>query len=111
MHGCSAVFLLGATSVSGTFDPGFTPISNCTVQDEPTLNCSQITDGSCDHSMDLGVVCRTYEQLYNELREQTPIRECVTITAALGAVTGVLLVLLLVTVTALVVTCIVCKKR
>ena len=25
--------------------------------------CSQITDASCDHSMDLGVVCHTYNEL------------------------------------------------
>ena len=48
---------------------GQSPINNCTVQDG-RLNCSQITDGSCDHSMDLGVVCPTYERLYNELQNQ-----------------------------------------
>ena len=42
------------------------PIRNCTVQTGGGLNCSLITDGSCDHSMDLGVVCGTCEQLYND---------------------------------------------
>ena len=46
----------GALSIS-SFGPGFVPISSCTVQDEDSLSCSQITDTSCDHSMDLGVVC------------------------------------------------------
>ena len=59
----------GALSTS-SFGPGFVPISSCTVQDGGSLNCSQITDASCDHSMDLGVVCRTCEQLYNEFQDQ-----------------------------------------
>ena len=37
---------------------------------EGQLSCTQITDASCDHSMDLGVVCSSYEQLYNELLAQ-----------------------------------------
>ena len=45
------------------------PISNCTVSGG-SLNCSRLTDASCDHSMDLGVVCSTYKQLYNELLAQ-----------------------------------------
>ena len=45
-----------------TFGPGVTPINNYTVQTGGSLNCSLITDGSCDHSMDLGVVCRTNDQ-------------------------------------------------
>ena len=53
-----------------SFGSGFVPIRNCSVTEEGNLTCNQITDGSCDHSMDLGVVCRTYEQLYNELRDQ-----------------------------------------
>ena len=61
-------FYTAAIAVN-TFQPGFVPISSCVVQDG-LLNCSQITDASCDHSMDLGVVCRTYEQLYNELLNQ-----------------------------------------
>ena len=56
--------------VVSTFPPGFVPISRCKVQDGGTLTCSQITDASCDHSMDLRVVCRTYQQVYNELLEQ-----------------------------------------
>ena len=46
------------------------PISTCRASTDGGLSCSLITDGSCDHSMDLGVVCRTYEQLYNELLTQ-----------------------------------------
>ena len=46
--------------------PGFVPIRSCTVQNGGDLNCFPLTDGSCDHSMDLGVVCCTYEQLCNE---------------------------------------------
>ena len=139
----------GALSIS-SFDPGFVPISSCTVQDGGRLNCSKITDASCDHSMDLGVVCRTCEQLYNEFLNQCsstdppptsptrcptltcPTSTCPTVTpescdcptceetvaayaagataiiTGLGAVTGVLVILLLGTVTALVV---MCQKR
>ena len=43
-------------------------MSRCTVQN--SLSCSQITDASCDHSMDLGVVCPTFEQGYNALLQQ-----------------------------------------
>ena len=47
------------------------PIGSCRVLPEGGLSCSLITNGSCDHSMDLGVMCRTeYEQLYNDLRSQ-----------------------------------------
>ena len=28
-----------------------------------TIDCTQITDGSCDHSMDLGVACKTYQEI------------------------------------------------
>ena len=90
------------------------PITNCTVQDGGRLNCSQITDSSCDHSMDLGVVCRTYEQLYSELLIQsssTVPTLITTIITALGAGTGVLVILLFGTVTALVVMCKVLRKR
>ena len=34
-------------------------INNCTAEDGVRLNCNQITEASCDHSMDLGVVCCT----------------------------------------------------
>ena len=51
----------GATVVR--YSPGFVPISNCVLLSGGDLNCSQLTDGSCDHSMDLGVVCRTYSDV------------------------------------------------
>ena len=81
-----------------SFGPGFVPISSCRVQDESTLNCTLIEDASCDHSMDLGVVCRTLEQLH---QEQAVAQSTTTITA-LGVATGILVILLLGTVTALV---------
>ena len=40
-----------------SFGPGFVPISNCVIEAGGSLSCTQITDASCDHSMDLGVVC------------------------------------------------------
>ena len=46
------------------------PIGSCRVSTGGELSCSLITDASCDHSMDLGVVCRTYKLLYNELLTQ-----------------------------------------
>ena len=57
----------GATVVR--YSPGFVPISNCVLSSGGDLNCSQLTDGSCDHSMDLGVVCRTYSDV-KEISEQ-----------------------------------------
>ena len=53
-------------------EPGleFMPIAKCKVQTGGRLSCSLITDGSCDHSMYLGVVCGTCEQLYNELLDE-----------------------------------------
>ena len=62
----SNLFVYTEARVVTTFPSGFVPISRCTVQNGQ-LSCTQITDASCDHSMDLGVVCSTYEQLYNEL--------------------------------------------
>ena len=127
----------GTISVS-SFGPGFVPISSCTVQDGGSLNCSQITDASCDHSMDLGVVCNeqstsettnpppvsTYTNMpvtssgpkeASEAPSQTSDGICITgattIITALGAVTGVLVILLLGTVTALVIMCTVLRKR
>ena len=47
------------------------PIGRCTVQAGGILSCSQVTDTSCSHSMDLGVVCQTEcEQRFNELQDQ-----------------------------------------
>ena len=57
----------GAMAVS-TFPPGVVPMSRCTAQ--TSLSCSQVTDASCDHSMDLGVVCPTFEQGYSALLQQ-----------------------------------------
>ena len=55
-----------------SFGPGILPITICTVLNGSSLNCTELADASCDHSMDLGVVCRTYKQLYDEfLAEQT----------------------------------------
>ena len=55
-----------------SFGPGILPITICTVLNGSSLNCTELADASCDHSMDLGVVCRTYKQLYDELQaEQT----------------------------------------
>ena len=53
------------------------PIRSCTVETGGGFNCNIITDGSCDHSMDLGVVCSTYKQLCSaqqcsELPDQCP---------------------------------------
>ena len=63
-------FLYSDATVVSSFGPGLVPINNCTVEHDGRLICHQITDASCDHSMDLGVVCGSYQQLYNELRDQ-----------------------------------------
>ena len=123
----------------GTFGPGFVPISGCTAPDG-SLRCNPITDASCDHSMDLGVMCRKCDDLRSRVEDQCPIQvtsesidearttsnlliqnlsqidgTCITgattIIIVLGAVTGVLVILLLGTVTALVAICIAFKKR
>ena len=41
-----------------SFPPGIVPIHTCTIKNG-NLNCTQLADGSCNHTMDLGVVCRT----------------------------------------------------
>ena len=42
------------------------PIHSCTVGDNNTLNCTLISDGSCDHIfMELRVICRTYQEIDN----------------------------------------------
>ena len=53
--------LYAGTKSVKRFGPGFVPISDCTVQINGTLQCNESTDVSCDHSMDLGVVCCTNE--------------------------------------------------
>ena len=156
--------LYAGTKSVKRFGPGFVPISHCTVQINGTLQCNESTDASCDHSMDLGVVCRTCDELYTKINDQCRIRSttqsyisttegamptyisqsslqitqtdshnstvtpvpngrlsqivddtCITgattIIMALGAVTGVLVILLLGTVTALLLTCVALGKR
>ena len=85
------------------------PIGNCTVQEEQ-LNCSLITDGSCDHSMDLGVVCRTYKQLYNELLASGSMTTT-TITVVFGTVTGVLIAVIVTTAIGWLCTCVILKRK
>ena len=63
---CSLVDARVVTS----FGPGILPITTCTVLNGSSLKCTELADASCDHFMDLGVVCRTYEQLYNELQDE-----------------------------------------
>ena len=70
-------FCTGASAVE--FSPGFVPISNCVLSSGGDLNCSQLTDGSCDHSMDLGVVCRTYSDV-KEISDQCSSMEAVAAT-------------------------------
>ena len=101
--------MTGALAVS-RFPPGFVPISNCTVQSKSDLNCSQITDASCDHFMDLGVVCRTYEELLEECSgtDSPPTPDTpgdIATIIALGIVIGVLAALLLGVTIALAITC------
>ena len=60
---CSLVDARVVTS----FGPGILPITTCIVNNGSSLSCTDVADASCDHSMDLGVVCRTYKQLYDEL--------------------------------------------
>ena len=65
---CSFIDVKVVTS----FGPGVLPITTCGVNNGSSLSCTELADASCDHSMDLGVVCRTYKQLYDELlAEQT----------------------------------------
>ena len=53
------LFHTGARAVSTFFRAG-PPVLSCTVGDDDnggTLNCGPTVEESCDHSMDLGVVC------------------------------------------------------
>ena len=106
------------STVTRSFGPGFVPISRCTVTGAGNLNCSVITDASCDHSMDLGVVCSTYEQLYNELlAQQSTTDPCCTSdegcasTPVLGGVVGVLVTVLVVLVIGWSLSCVALVKR
>ena len=46
-----------------------------------TIDCTQITDGSCDHSMDLGVACKTHQEIVELAINLTQIENFTTPTA------------------------------
>ena len=83
------------------------PISSCAIQEEQ-LNCRLITDGSCDHSMDLGVTCRTYEQLYNELLAGGSMT---TIIIAFGTAIGLLIAVIVAMAIGWLCTCVILKRK
>ena len=50
------------------FSPGTAPIRNCT--DKTNIStCTQVTH--CDHTMDLGVVCKSHDQVVDIIRNRT----------------------------------------
>ena len=66
---CSGISLFAGTRWAPSLLRGSRPIHNCTIENNK-LNCSLITNGSCDHSMDLGVVCRTEQECLEQVRSE-----------------------------------------
>ncbi len=59
---------LGAKMMLDRFSPGTAPIRNCT--DKINIStCTPVTH--CDHTMDLGVVCKSHDQVVNIIRNRT----------------------------------------
>ena len=52
----------GAQATS-TFLSAGAPIHNCTVKSNGHIECDLISDGACDHYMDLWVTCSTYSEI------------------------------------------------
>ena len=69
MSSCSTKLLLAETRLVPSLSKGSRPIHNCTVENNK-LNCSLITNGSCDHSMNLEVACRTERECLEQVRSK-----------------------------------------
>ncbi len=73
------------------FAPGFTSIHTCNAS-ATNVSCVPLTDASCEHTMDVGVVCSSYQEVYNVTRvaldqlqtQCLATEQTTTITATLG---------------------------
>ncbi len=123
-------YVIGSEAVT-TFGNGTAPTRSCEIMNS-ALHCVDIADQSVDDSMDLGVVCKTYQDVIGSVikrRIEQTLQTCTeptTITladevrscddnsgspiAALGGVIGLLVVALLGLAIGLTVTCCVLGK-
>ena len=70
----------------GHFSPGTAPIRECT--DKTNIStCTQVT--RCNHTMDLGVVCKSHDQVVGGISGQ-----CEIVSSVLGVLVGLLTALL-----------------
>ena len=49
------------TFINGHYER--TTMYSCTLMQNNTLMCTQTVDASCDHTMGLGVMCRTHQEI------------------------------------------------
>ena len=119
---------------NGTSTTEGTPVHSCTLTTSSTLSCTPTVNVNCDHSMDLGVMCKTYQDVIgsvinrtidqtlqtcpeqttnNDLTLADEVRSCNNTgspIAALGRLVGLLMVALLGLAIGLTVTCCVFGK-
>ncbi len=120
---------------NGTTTEG-TPVYSCTLTTSSTLSCTPTVNINCDHSMDLGVVCKTYQDVIgsvinrtinqtlqtcpeqttnNDITLAVEVQSCDdntgSLIASLGGVIGLLVVALMGLAIVLTVTCCVLGKR
>ncbi len=109
---------------------------SCTLTTSSTLSCTPTVNINCDHSMDLGVVCKTYQDVIgsvinrtinqtlqtcpeqttnNDITLAVEVQSCDdntgSLIASLGGVIGLLVVALMGLAIVLTVTCCVLGKR
>ena len=68
VHSWSTIILFAGAKLTLTYST-VSPIYNCTVVNS-NLSCSLIANGLCDNSMNLGVVCRTKQEIADLVRFQ-----------------------------------------
>ena len=115
----------GSTSVVGRFGEGTGAVYSCSMRNEDmTLNCSSTNANNCGHSMDFGVVCQSYQSIYQQQCNMSTVPPPVTsgncpeqncgnssTNGALGAIIGILLALLGILLIAVTVGWIVMKRK
>ena len=96
----------------GTLQSIYTLTCSSTESDPPNCTATPASD-SCDHSMDLGVRCLTYQEISK--RDSTNLNqltgELITSSKTLGALTGLLTVALVVVGMGWIVSCVYWQRR
>ena len=123
------IFIGAEVLRNGTTTEGTVPVYSCTLTTSSTLSCTPTINIICGHSMDLGVVCKTYQDVIGSVINRTidqtlqtcpepttnnEVRSCdstVSPIATLGGVIGLMVVVLIGLVIGLTVTCWVLGKR